>query len=146
MLLKPGNNGPPNCVVFAIVQYRRSGFNCEILLIAKCEFFHNLQSKESQVQEYTMFMCDHAPSAQAHAQMHFSHVFLTFVRRSSRLAIEIEKSLHRYFKSTVNLPTPSQAQLLPNVLREVNRTVTAVLEREEVGNLAKLVKKRKYNR
>ena len=28
--------------------YRRSGFDCEILLIANCEFFHNSQSKESQ--------------------------------------------------------------------------------------------------
>ena len=54
-------------------------------------------------------------------------------------------SIRRYFKSTVNLPTPSQAQLSPNVLREVNQAVTAALEREEAGNQAKQGKKRKYN-
>ena len=54
-------------------------------------------------------------------------------------------SIRRYFKSTVNLPTPSQAQLSPNVLREVNRAVTAALEREGAGNQAKRGKKRKYN-
>ena len=31
-----------------ITKYRRSGFDCEILLTANCEFFHNSQSKESQ--------------------------------------------------------------------------------------------------
>ena len=34
--------------------YRRSDFDREILLIANCEFFHNSQSKESQVKEYVM--------------------------------------------------------------------------------------------
>ena len=34
--------------------YRRSGFDCEILLIANCEFFHNSQSKESQEKEYAI--------------------------------------------------------------------------------------------
>ena len=56
-----------------------------------------------------------------------------------------EMSIRRYFKSAVNLPTPSQAQLSPNVLREVNQAVTAALEREEAGNQAKRGKKRKYN-
>ena len=46
----------------------------------------------------------------------------------------VEMSIHRYFKSKVNLQTPSQAQLLPNVLREVNQAVTTVLEGEESGN------------
>ena len=32
----------------------RSGFDCEILLIANCEFFHNSQSKESQEKEYAI--------------------------------------------------------------------------------------------
>lgn len=40
-----------------------SGFNCEILLIANCVFFHNLQSIELQVKEYAMNMRNHAPSA-----------------------------------------------------------------------------------
>ena len=46
--------------------YRRSGFDCEILLIAKCEFFHNSQSKESQEKEYAMnnITRDHAPFVQ----------------------------------------------------------------------------------
>ena len=34
--------------------YCRSGFDCEILLIANCEFFHNSQSKESQEKEYAI--------------------------------------------------------------------------------------------
>ena len=57
----------------------------------------------------------------------------------------VEMSIRRYFKSTVNLPIPSQAQLSPNVLREVNQAVIAALEREKVGNQAKRGKKRKYN-
>ena len=52
----------------------------------------------------------------------------------------VEMSIRRYFKSTVNLPTPSQAQL-----REVNQAVTTALEREEAGNQAKRGKKQKYN-
>ena len=35
-------------------KYRRSGFDCEILLIENCEFFHNSQSKESQEKEYAI--------------------------------------------------------------------------------------------
>ena len=54
-------------------------------------------------------------------------------------------SICRYFKSTVNRPTPSQAQLSSNVLREVNQAVTAALEREEVGNQAKQGTKWKHN-
>ena len=34
--------------------YRRSSFDCEILLIANCEFFHNSQSKELQEKEYAI--------------------------------------------------------------------------------------------
>ena len=34
--------------------YCRLGFDCEILLIVNCEFFHNLQSNESQEKEYAM--------------------------------------------------------------------------------------------
>ena len=57
----------------------------------------------------------------------------------------VEMSICRYFKATVNLPTPSQAQLSPNVIREVNQAVTAALEREEApGNQVKRGKKN-YN-
>ena len=52
----------------------------------------------------------------------------------------IEMSSHRYFKSKLNLPTPSQVQLSPDVLREGNQGVTAALEREELGNQASKVK------
>ncbi len=37
-----------------INEYRRLGFDCEILLIANCEFLHNSQSNESQLKEYAM--------------------------------------------------------------------------------------------
>ena len=33
---------------FTVRKYRRSGFDCEILMIANCEFFRSSQSKESQ--------------------------------------------------------------------------------------------------
>ena len=52
----------------------------------------------------------------------------------------VHLSIHHYFKSKVNLPTPSQVQLSPNVLREVNQAVTAALEREEFGKQASKVK------
>ena len=54
-------------------------------------------------------------------------------------------SIRRYFKSAVNLLTPSQAQLPPNVVREVNQAVTAALEREGAENQAKRGQKRMYN-
>ena len=52
----------------------------------------------------------------------------------------VEISIYQYFKSKVNLSTPSQMQLSPNVLREVNQAVTAALECEELGNQASKVK------
>ena len=47
--------------------YRRSGFDCEILLITNCEFLYKTQSKESQEKEYAMnnITCDHTPFTQA---------------------------------------------------------------------------------
>ena len=44
-------------------RYRRSGFECEILLIANCEFLHKTQSKELQEKEYAMNNAtrDHTP-------------------------------------------------------------------------------------
>ena len=96
--------------------YRRSDFDCEILLIANCEFFHNSRSKESQVKEYAMnnITCDHAPSAQARAQMCSRSRSLTSLAYTGSLDVEIEVNLHQYFESTVNLPTPSQAKLSPS--------------------------------
>ena len=42
----------------------RLGFDCEIPLTANCEFFHNSQSKESQLKEYAMNIThNHAPLA-----------------------------------------------------------------------------------
>ena len=78
--------------------------------------------------------CDLAPFSQtlntcSHLHSTVHHVQLSIV----------EMSIHRYFRSKVNLPTPSQAQLSPNVLREVNQAVTAALEREELGNQASKV-------
>ena len=41
-------------LLLVYIVYRRSGFDCEILLIANCEFFHNSQSKESQEKDYSI--------------------------------------------------------------------------------------------
>ena len=105
-------------------------------MIANCEFFYNSQSIESQGKEYAMnnITRDHAPLLECATRV--------FISTITSIA---EMSIRRYFKSAVNLPTPSQAQLSPNVLREVNQAVTAALEREEAGNQAKRGKKRKYN-
>ena len=45
------------------INYRRLGFECEILLIANCEFLYKTQSKESQEKEYGMnnVTHDHTP-------------------------------------------------------------------------------------
>ena len=37
-----------------LVHYCRSGFECEIILIANCEFLYEIQSKESQEKEHAM--------------------------------------------------------------------------------------------
>ena len=60
--------------------YRRPGFDCEILLIANCEFFYNSQSKESQEKEYAVTR-DHAPFVQTRV---FNHVQLPIVEMSIR--------------------------------------------------------------
>ena len=49
-----GEVGSAVCSEVIVTFYRRSGFDCEILLIANCEFFHNSQSKESQEKEYSI--------------------------------------------------------------------------------------------
>ena len=76
----------------------QDSFDCELRV------FHNSQSKESQLKEYTMNMtCNHTllnrPSigqALVHSRDH-----------TYSLAVEIETSIRQYFKSTVSLPTPS---------------------------------------
>ena len=40
----------------------------------------------------------------------------------------VKMSIDQYFNSQVNLPIPSQAQLSPNVFKDVNQVVTAALE------------------
>ena len=52
-------------------------------------------------------------------------------------------NLPRYFKPAANLPTAEQAQLPPNVLKEVNQTVARVLQHEE-SRSSKTSTKRKY--
>ena len=74
-----------------------------------------------------------------------THVLICMVRYNQVQLLIIKMSIHRYFKSKLNLPTPSHAQLSPNVLREVNQAVTAALEHEELGNQAQQGKKQKYN-
>ena len=80
----------------------RSGFDCKILLIANCEFFHNSQSKESQVKEIlcvTMLVKLSQLSTCA-----FLHLYPSHWNWDEPC---------QYFKSTLGLPTPSQVQLLP---------------------------------
>ena len=47
-----------------------------------------------------------------------------------------DMSIHRYFKPTVNLPTASQAQMPPSILKEVNQAVKVALQHEAAGNRA----------
>ena len=62
-------------------------------MIANCEFFHNSQSKESQVKEYAMnnITRDHAPSAQARAQMRYQSRPLTFPAYTAVLPTSFDK-------------------------------------------------------
>ena len=69
-----------------------------------------------------------------------THVLICTVKYNHVQLSVVELSIHRYYRSKINLPKPSQVQLSPNVLREVNHAVTAVLECEELGNLASKVK------
>ena len=69
-----------------------------------------------------------------------THVFISMVQYNPVQLLIVEMSIHWYFKSEVNLPMPSQAQLSSNVLKTVNQAVTAVLECEELGNQASKVK------
>ena len=62
--------------------YCRSGFECEILLIANCEFLYKTQSKESQEKDAMNSTRDHTPFAQAHmlaiANMHAFSISCVF--------------------------------------------------------------------
>ena len=40
-------------------------------------------------------------------------------------------SLHRYFKPVSDLPASSDAQLSPNIIKEVNKTLAATLHHVE---------------
>ena len=82
------------------MNYHRSGFDCEILLIANCEFFQSLQPKESQEKEYAIITTPSIPIC-----MH-------------------NRNLHRYLKPATTLPISA------TVLSEVDQAVTAALERE----------------
>ena len=77
--------------------------------------------------------------------MTFDHPLL--IRQPHGICCRVsEMSIRRYIKSTVNLPTTSQAQMSQEILKEVNQVVKAALERaEETGNQGKTGKKRKYN-
>ena len=90
------------CIMWGLQSsYRRSDFNCEILLIANCKFFHNSQSKESQVKEYAMNITrNHTPSARQALDQSSA---CTFAHRARCLAVEIQISRRQYFKLTVNL-------------------------------------------
>ena len=57
----------------------------------------------------------------------------------------VSMSLRRYFKQKSNLPTSSQTQLPPNILKEVNQAVTAALGREEERS-PRAGTKRKYTK
>ena len=79
-------------------KYRRSGFDCEILLIANCEFFHNSQSKESQLKEYaTNSTRNHAPSARQALNRSSARACSYF--RTYSLAVEIGMSLRQSISS-----------------------------------------------
>ena len=104
--------------------YCRLGFECEILLIVNCEFLYKTQSKEPQEKEYTMnnITLDHTPFAQAHvltiANMHafsISRLFDRYLHAFAYSCRSLRMSLLRFFKPTVNLPTPSQAGLSATV-------------------------------
>ena len=92
-------------------KYRRSGFDCEILLIANCEFFLNSQSKESQLKEYAMnSIRNHAPSARQaldRSSARACSYFRTY-RGTYSLAVEIEVSLRQSTLSQQSaLPRPN---------------------------------------
>ena len=60
--------------------YRRSGFDCEVLMIANCEFFWSSQSKESQsiLERITIMLRNQNPSYGLlfEARDYFSTTFL----------------------------------------------------------------------
>ena len=121
------------CHMLQLTRYRRSGFYCEYLLNVNCEVLKGSQSIDSQEWAYTM----------NRFAEHWSRDDATLIT-SKQLYVD-KMSPHRYFWPSTNMPTSSQTQLAPNVLREVNQTVAAALQREEEGTQSQWrVKKRKY--
>ena len=112
--------------------YPRSGFDCEILSIANCEFLKQIAIKRIAGKEYTMnkITCEHTLLLKCSTL-----VLISTVRYKHVELLIVDMSIRRHFKSKVYLPTPSHAQLSPNILRElVNQAVTATLGRDEAGN------------
>lgn len=73
--------------------YHRSDFNYEILLFANCGFFHNSQSKDSQVKEYAKNISRTMPLLLKCAfKRVLDHMHVRTYTGS--LAVEIEMSLH----------------------------------------------------
>ena len=99
------------CLSVSSFEYRRSDFDCEILLIVNYEFFHNSQSKESQFKDCPMNIThNHTPSiltASSASTRWIEHscIFarvLTFAHTSYPLI-----SCWAFINSSSQLPTPS---------------------------------------
>ena len=89
--------------------YRRSGFDCEILLIANCEFFHNSQSKVSQ--EKITQLIIYCPLGNSQS-----------LKSKSRLYSAIRNSL-----TTQSKPDLRYGDISFNIYLNINFTITAVL-------------------
>ena len=96
--------------------YRRSGFECKILLIVNCEFLYKTQSKETWEKEYAMnIILDHTPFSSAYAGS-WSQTFTPSRSHACSIATFIcmytysyRLNLLRFFKPTVNLPSATVA-------------------------------------
>ena len=108
-----------------MAKYRRTGFNCETLIIANCEIISSSQKLKCK-QKFTRSMTRGLVLHPADSSLLFSSQFAV--------------SLRRYFKPTNKLPTADEAGLSANVVKEVNQVVTSALERSE----ASAGKNRKY--
>ena len=90
--------------------------------------------------------CNQKNGGKKNMQWMLLHVTMSLLlKRSTRVFISTVRYNRIELKSKVNLPTPSHVQLSPNILREVNQAVTAMLECDKAGNQAKRSKKKKYN-
>ena len=98
----------------APIAYRRTGFNCETLIIANCEIISSSQ-KLKRKQKFTQ-------SKSRGLVLHLETV------SSFQFSV-----LRRYFKPANKLPTADKAGLSANVVKEVNQVVTRTLERSEAS-------------